>query len=144
MSNPAQPKLPESKDLISQIHFASEDGKIWFNEQRMLLIHSAVMGSLRKELIETLGVERTRGFLMRFGYYSRSERCRNGTQDPPGLHHTQEAFLAGPQLHNIKGMVRVVPKELRFDIESGSFHGEFDWYDFLRVRSPSGRVWPFR
>ncbi|WP_370277983.1 sigma 54-interacting transcriptional regulator [Pontibacterium sp.] len=128
MSNPAQPKLPESKDLISQIHFASEDGKIWFNEQRMLLIHSAVMGSLRKELIETLGVERTRGFLMRFGYYSGLKDAEMAHKIRPDF-TTQEAFLAGPQLHNIKGMVRVVPKELRFDIESGSFHGEFDWYD---------------
>ncbi|MDI3323612.1 sigma 54-interacting transcriptional regulator [Pontibacterium granulatum] len=128
MSNTAQPKLPESKDLISQIQFASEDGKIWFNEQRMLLIHSAVMGSLRKELIETLGVERTRGFLMRFGYYSGLKDAEMAHKIRPDF-TSQEAFLAGPQLHNIKGMVRVVPKELRFDIESGSFHGEFDWYD---------------
>lgn len=128
MSNPAQPQLPESKDLISQIQFASEDGKIWFNEQRMLLIHSAVMGSLRKELIETLGVERTRGFLMRFGYYSGLKDAESAHKIRPDFTKA-EAFLAGPQLHNIKGMVRVVPKQLDFDIETGKFHGEFDWYD---------------
>jgi DNA-binding NtrC family response regulator len=128
MSNPAHPQLPESKDLISQIQFASEDGKIWFNEQRMLLIHSAVMGQLRKELIETLGVERTRGFLMRFGYYSGLRDAEMAHKIRPDI-TKDEAFLAGPQLHNIKGMVKVVPTELSFDVETGHFHGEFDWYD---------------
>ena len=128
MSISASPKLPESNDLISQIQFSSEDGKVWFNEQRMLLIHSAALGELRKELIETLGIERTRGFLMRFGYYS-------GLRDAEMLHKIrpdftkEEAFLAGPQLHTIKGMVKVVPKELNFDVESGNFYGEFDWHD---------------
>ena len=128
MSSTTQLQLPESKDLISQIQFDSDDGKIWFNEQRMLLIHSAVMGSLRKELIETLGIERTRGFLMRFCYYS-------GLRDAEMAHKIRpdftkaEAFMAGPQLHNIKGMVKVTPTELTFDIETGAFHGEFDWQD---------------
>ena len=44
--------------------------KFWLDEQRMLLIHSAVMGSLRTELVASLGIERARGFLMRFGYNS--------------------------------------------------------------------------
>ncbi len=128
MSTKAQPQLPESKDLISQIQFASEDGKIWFNEQRMLLVHSAVMGSLRKELIETLGVERARGFLMRFGYYSGLKDAEMAHKIRPDI-TKHEAFLAGPQLHNIKGMVRVEPTALTFDVEAGTFHGEFDWFD---------------
>lgn len=122
------PQLPEPHDLISQFKFSSEDGKVWFNEQRMLLIHSAALGLLRKELIETLGVKRAAGFLMRFGYYS-------GLRDADMLHKirpdftTEDAFLAGPQLHTIKGMAKVVPTNLSFDLETGHFHGEFDWHD---------------
>lgn len=128
MGSPLQPQLPESKDLISQIQFASEDGKIWFNEQRMLLIHSAVMGLLRKELIETIGIERTRGFLMRFGYYSGLRDAETAHKIRPDFSKA-EAFLAGPQMHNIKGMVRVEPTALEFDIEAGTFYGAFDWFD---------------
>lgn len=124
----ASPTLPEYKDLISQFQFSSDDGKVWFNEQRMLLVHATAMGALRKELIETLGIERARGFLMRFGYHSGFRDAEMLQKIRPDF-TKEEAFLAGPQLHSIKGMVRVVPKELNFDVESGSFYGEFDWYD---------------
>ncbi|KEA65359.1 Positive regulator of phenol hydroxylase [Marinobacterium lacunae] len=120
--------LPEQEDLLSQIRFDSEHGKIWFNEQRMLMIHSSVMGLLRKELVETLGVERARGFLIRFGYHSGwkdAELVRKVRPNAP----PHEAFFVGPQLHNIKGMVRVEPVELDFDVDSGKFHGVFDWFD---------------
>lgn len=32
-------------------------------------------------------------------------------------------------MHNIKGMVRVEPVALDFDVDSGKFHGIFDWFD---------------
>ncbi|UTW12779.1 sigma-54-dependent Fis family transcriptional regulator [Marinobacterium rhizophilum] len=121
-------QLPANEDLLSQIRFEPERGKIWFNEQRMLLIHSAVMGQLRKELVETMGVERTRGFLMRFGYHSGWKDAELVSKVRPDLSQ-KEAFFVGPQLHAIKGMVNVQPIDLEFDIEAGTFYGEFDWFD---------------
>nr|WP_067291125.1 sigma-54-dependent Fis family transcriptional regulator [Marinobacterium profundum] len=121
-------QLPANEDLLSQIRFETERGKIWFNEQRMLLIHSAVMGQLRKELVETMGVERTRGFLMRFGYHSGWKDAELVAKVRPDL-SKKEAFFVGPQLHGIKGMVNVQPIGLEFDIEAGTFYGEFDWFD---------------
>jgi len=121
-------QLPTPEDLISQIQFAHEDGKIWLDEQRMLLIHSAVMGSLRKELITSLGIERARGFLMRFGYQSGMKDAELAHKVRPKI-STAEAFLVGPQLHGIKGMVRVEPVALAFDVDKGEFYGEFTWHD---------------
>ncbi len=128
MSHQSALKLPTSKDLISQIHFAYQDGKIWLDEQRMLLIHSAVMGSLRQELIASLGYERARGFLMRFGYQSGIKDAEFAHKIRPEI-TTDEAFLVGPQMHGIKGMVRVEPVALEFDIKKGKFYGEFSWFD---------------
>jgi len=134
MTDQSIPKFPTPEDLISQIKFAHTDGKIWFDEQRMLLVHSAVMGSLRKELITTLGLERARGFLMRFGYQS-------GMKDAQMVHKlrpditTNEAFMVGPQLHCIKGMVKVEPRALEFDLDKGEFYGEFAWYDSYEVEA---------
>jgi DNA-binding NtrC family response regulator len=121
-------QLPANKDLLSQIRFEPDRGKIWFNEQRMLLIHSTVMGLLRKELIETLGTDRARGFLMRFGYHSGWKDAELVSKVRPDL-SKKEAFFVGPQLHGIKGMVNVQPIDLEFDIEAGTFYGEFDWFD---------------
>lgn len=128
MSDSTALQLPTSQDLISQIQFAYEDGKIWFDEQRMLLVHSAVMGSLRKELITSLGLERARGFLMRFGYQSGMKDAEFAHKIRPEI-STDEAFLVGPQMHRLKGMTRVEPVALNFDVEKGEFYGEFDWFD---------------
>ena len=68
MASQKELHFPQQEDLLSQIRFDSENGKIWYNEQRMLLIHSSVMGLLRKELVETVGVERARGFLMSYNF----------------------------------------------------------------------------
>lgn len=120
--------LPKSADLLAKIGFDPEQGKIWLDEQRMVLVHASVMGLLRKELVETFGIERTKGFLMRFGYHSGWKDAELAHKLRPDV-STTEAFFAGPQLHAIRGMVRVKPTYLDFDVEKGSFHGEFDWFD---------------
>jgi DNA-binding NtrC family response regulator len=120
--------LPDHSDLLSQIRFDAYNGKIWLSEQRMLLIHSAVMGLLRKELITTLGKARTRAFLTRFGYHSGWMDAEMVSKIRPDLSRN-EAYFVGPQLHTIKGMVRVQPVELEFDVDSGDFSAVMDWFD---------------
>jgi len=124
--------LPDTQDLLEKIHFDNKKGKIWLDEQRMLLIHSAVMGLLRKELIETLGIERAKGFLTRFGYHSGmrdGELAKKLRPDMPD----EAAFMVGPQLHAIEGMVKAIPTVMDFDIEKGEFYAEFDWLNSHEV-----------
>jgi DNA-binding NtrC family response regulator len=126
-------QFPGSTDLLSQIRFDSDQGKIWLNEQRMLLIHSSVMGQLRKELIDTLGIERARAFLTRFGYHSGWKDAELVKKIRPDAGN--DAFYTGPQLHAIKGMVRVEPTALDFDVDSGKFYAAFDWFDSYEVEA---------
>ncbi len=128
MANTQTLEFPGSSDLLSQIRFESDQGKVWLNEQRMLLIHSSVMGLLRKELIQTLGIERAKGFLMRFGYHSGWKDAELVDKIRPDM-SAEDAFFVGPQLHCIKGMVNVKPVSLDLDINSGKFDAEFDWFD---------------
>lgn len=128
MANSQTLEFPGINDLLSQIRFESDQGKVWLNEQRMLLIHSSVMGLLRKELIETLGVERAKGFLMRFGYHSGWKDAELVDKVRPDM-SKKDAFFVGPQLHCIKGMVNVKPVSLELDVDTGHFNAEFDWFD---------------
>ncbi len=128
MANTQSLEFPGSSDLLSQIRFESDQGKVWLNEQRMLLIHSSVMGLLRKELVETLGIERAKGFLMRFGYHSGWKDAELVDKIRPDM-SKKDAFFVGPQLHCIKGMVNVKPVSLDLDVDSGLFNAEFDWFD---------------
>ena len=61
---------PTLKDLSEHLFFSPGDGRIWLNDQRMVLMRSTTMGVLRKELVSMLGMEQTRGLLTRAGYVS--------------------------------------------------------------------------
>lgn len=115
-------------DLLAQIRFDSDNGRIWLNEQRMVLLHSGVLGQLRKELVETLGIERTRGFLMRFGYNSGWRDAELVAKVRPNM-SKEAAFFLGPQMHSVKGMVKATPVTLEMDMDTGRFEAEFDWFN---------------
>ena len=119
--------IPSAKDLLSNIKFDIEEGKIWLGENRMVLFHAGAIGALRQELINTLGLERTKAIMMRFGYESGMRDAEFARNTRPDL-TTQEAFLSGPQLHQIEGVVHVRPIKIEMDIEKGHFYGEFDWH----------------
>ena len=105
----------DSDDLRARVHFCAETGQIWLHEHRMLLVHAEAQASLRKELIDTLGMERAQGLLTRMGYASGvrdAELARTRAQDLSDA----EAFMTGPQLHTIEGIVRVTPVRLELDV----------------------------
>jgi len=115
----------DSDDLRARVHF-SETGQIWLHEHRMLLVHAEAQASLRKELIDTLGMDRAQGLFTRMGYASGvrdAELARIRAQDCNDI----EAFMTGPQLHTLEGIVRVTPIRLELDRVAGKFYGEFLW-----------------
>lgn len=122
------------QDLSEQIRFQSTEGKIWFGEQRMLLMQVSAMANLRRELMNTLGIERAKGFFLRLGYQSGlkdAEMAHKLRPDSPQL----EMFLVGPQLHSLKGMVNAKPIQLEIDQETGHFYCELEWIDSFEVET---------
>ncbi len=126
MQSSKSPRFPTSQDLVGQIRFDTKLGKVWMQEQRMLLVHSSLFETLRQELIPTLGIERTRGLLMRLGFHSGWRDAEMARTIRPDL-SAASALSAGPQLAMIKGMVQVEPVRIDFELEDGSFYGEFLW-----------------
>ncbi|MCC7411763.1 MAG: sigma 54-interacting transcriptional regulator [Gammaproteobacteria bacterium] len=113
-------------DLRAHVHFCADTGQIWLHEHRMLLVHAEAQALLRKELIDTLGVERARGLLTRMGYASGlrdAELARTRAQSADDA----EAFMTGPQLHALEGIVRVTPLRLEIDRMNGEFHADLLW-----------------
>jgi DNA-binding NtrC family response regulator len=111
-------------DLRSRVHFCADTGQIWLHEHRMLLVHAEAQAGLRKEIIDTLGFERARGLLMRMGYASGmrdAELVRAEAGDD------LEAFMTGPRLHALEGIVRVTPIRLELERGGARFAGEFLW-----------------
>lgn len=124
----AQQKLIEQFNLRSRLRFNVDDGQIWLDENRMLLLHARSMGALRRELFDSLGAERAKGLLIRMGFAS-------GQQDAElakkllGAGDPYDVFRIGPELHSFEGLVKATIVKADLDWERGSFAGEVDWHN---------------
>jgi predicted hydrocarbon binding protein len=121
-----QVRFPDLADLMTRLHFSTSDGRIWMDEHRMLLIHAKALGSLRREMIETLGMDVTRRLFTRMGYQA-------GTYDAEMARKVRsktslkDMFVVGPQMHCLEGIGLSEPVRLEFDVETGKHYGEFLW-----------------
>ncbi|WP_449101572.1 sigma 54-interacting transcriptional regulator [Pseudomonas veronii] len=138
-----KPEIQHSdfKDLTNLIHFQSTEGKIWLGEQRMLLLQVSAMASLRREMVNTLGIERAKGFFLRQGYQSGLKDAELARKLRPNATEVG-MFLAGPQLHSLKGLVKARPTEVDIDKESGRFYVEVEWIDSFEVEISQSELGP--
>ncbi|MBU2872652.1 sigma-54-dependent Fis family transcriptional regulator [Marinobacter salexigens] len=129
-----KPKLKNIKfqDLTDQIRFLSSEGKIWLGEQRMLLMAVSAMGAFRREMVNSMGIARAKGFFLRLGYQSGLKDAELARKLRPHCDE-MDIFLAGPQLHALKGMVNVTPIQVDIDQETGDFYAEMEWIDSFEV-----------
>lgn len=119
---------PTLADISECLYFSPGDGRIWLNDQRMLLLHSRAMGTLRRELIDSLGIDRARGLLTRAGYVSGAHDARLVRERWPDA-EPSAILIAGTRLHTLEGMVKVVPVSFSYAPESGRYQGEFLWHN---------------
>ena len=123
----ADPDLQARVDaLAARLRFSLETGHIWLGEQRMLLMHGAAIAALRKELFDSLGVDRARGVLLRMGFASGARDAAWARELYPEASET-ELLGIGPMLHTIEGIVRARPDTMTMNVAKGIFHGEFTW-----------------
>lgn len=118
--------LPAIGDLTERLHFSPADGRIWLDDRRMILIHSEAFGTLRQELIETIGVDAARGMLTRVGYISGSRDATIAMKVRRGCSQ-MDLLAAGAQFHALQGIVGVERVRVEIDSAKGHFYGEFLW-----------------
>lgn len=113
-------------DLLTLLRFVPDKGRIWLETQRVMMVHHSTFASLRRELIDTLGFHKARGFMTRMGYAS-------GVRDaelvqkikPQGVF--DRSFFLGPQLRAIQGVTLMEPVRVEADVAAGKFYAEFIW-----------------
>ena len=110
----------------SDLQLTLEPGLIHLDNERMLLLHADAFGSLRKELIDTLGTERARGLLTRMGYASGVRDARLARKMIPDA-SDEEILMMGPKLHMLEGIVKVTPLKIDIDIRKGQYEGDLLW-----------------
>lgn len=124
------PVFPSDRDLRRLLRFSRMDGRIWLAGQRMLLMHVNTLRAMRKEIIQSFGLEQARTLLTRAGYSAGEQDGLLARQVRPDQ-SVFEAFAIGPQLHMLEGAVQVEP--LVFDYQPHAdpvrrhFHAVFNW-----------------
>ncbi len=108
-----------------QLHFSLDTGHIRLFDQRMLLMHGASIAELRRELIESLGLDKAREMLTRVGYHqgaADAEHARSVMGD------VESALPLGPPIRELEGFVRNEARSpMHFDFVTGEFFGDYDW-----------------
>ena len=132
---------PGISEISSRLRFSFETGQIWLDEERMMLMHSSSLIALRKELIDTLGLERTRGILTRIGYAAGlrdAEIVKSSYNNLSDL----ELLHKGPLLHALEGMVKVDLNAVEIDIQAGCYYIDGIWQNSLEYQIHQGFVAP--
>ena len=132
---------PGISEISSRLRFSFETGQIWLDEERMMLMHSSSLIALRKELIETLGLERTRGILTRIGYAAGlrdAEIVKASYKDLTDL----ELLHKGPLLHALEGMVKVELQDVEIDIQNGIYYIDAIWKNSIEYQIHKGFIEP--
>jgi DNA-binding NtrC family response regulator len=125
--------FPDNLDLKERIRFDDENGYIWLDTQRMILMHASAFGVLRAELVEAFGMDYAKGVLIRMGYSSGESDAQLARKLRPDAEF-QDVFMVGPQLHNLEGVVDVKPLVLEMDADKGHFYGEFIWTNSFEAK----------
>jgi DNA-binding NtrC family response regulator len=121
---------PEQKDLhlAELLDFRPDQGVIRLHEQRVVILSAAAMGLLRKELIDTLGVETAERLALRFGFadgYHDAVNLRQRSKWTDPL----EGIRAGAMLQTLEGIVRVDVRKTDYDAVTGRFEEQVVWHD---------------
>jgi two-component system response regulator HydG len=112
--------------LLELLELKPEEGSIQFKNRRMLLWDADAFGHLRRELIESLGVERARPILRRFGF-ANGYRDALTTGELFRWDDDAQWWLSCPALQKHEGKVQATPTHLVVDRANGVFEMEVDW-----------------
>ncbi|AXF57033.1 XylR N-terminal domain-containing protein [Salicibibacter kimchii] len=112
-------------------HIKDDDGKIYLDDERMILTSTSVFGTLRKDLMENISTDRTKGFLIRYGWnLGKNDAQKVLTKNFSSL---KEILKQGPILHALKGYTKVKRSDLQIQFsQEGSveaIHVEGMWSD---------------
>ena len=107
----------ETKNKISQM-----------THNRSIIVDTHAFGSFRKDLIYNIGIERTKGFLFRYGWNLGRQDAKD-CKEKGQYESIEELIEYGPMLHSMKGYVKSITTKLEVNDENGveTLHMESIW-----------------
>lgn len=115
--------------LDNLLFFDQANGRIFLRDYRMLMFSAVAMGLLRKELLDTLGFERARGVVKRFGFAAGLADAQALVARFPEADAAQQMLL-GPSLNALEGIASMerIAEKCDVDLQAGRYHVEALWH----------------
>lgn len=124
--------ITNTQNIEEIIKFYPESGRIHLNNKRMILMEADAYGTLRRDLIASLGIDRAKGFLLRHGWSNGINVAKHLKEIFP-FDSEIDWLSAGGYVHGMTGYVSVEVKELRFDPATKEYYSECYWYDSVEA-----------
>lgn len=118
------------KDLID---YYKNDGERFLKEHRMIISSADAWGVLRRDLINSLGVQRAKRFLLRYGWHFGMHEARMFRNMFPWSDDL-EWLIAGSRMHSIAGRVFSYPVKFDVDMKAGKFDVAGHWIDSFEAK----------
>ncbi|MCQ6275486.1 XylR N-terminal domain-containing protein [Bacillus sp. V3B] len=109
--------------------YVKENGSLFMEDDRSILISISAFGTLRKNLIKNIGNERVKGFLIRHGWELGQEDAKKVLKK--NLNTMKDVIEYGPILHRMRGNaeIEVTNLEMKPANDKISVHMEGVWRD---------------
>lgn len=122
-------KLPKVREFTSKLRFAPNEGRIWLEDRRMVLLNADTFSSLREELIASLGVDTARGLLTRIGYAAGCRDAEMAWKMNDSQASTAELMRTGAILHALQGFVlpEDLPQPDAVNLQGNEYYFEWIW-----------------
>jgi two-component system response regulator HydG len=104
------------------------EGALHLHGRRLVLHSLHAFAQVRKDLVEMIGSDQARRIFTRFGYFW-------GHADAAAMKRIYEWddvlewLKAGPRMHTLQGVTKVVTRSIAYDPASGRFKMEVLWHD---------------
>jgi PAS domain S-box-containing protein len=106
----------------------TSSGRISLGGNRHVMFDATAVGNLRRELLDSLGWDATRGILERIGYQC-GRRDANQLKKRYSWPSEEEWLRAGLRLHSLEGMVKARIDRLEVDRTKGILEISGEWLD---------------
>jgi len=124
--------LPSFADLTRRLRFSPEQGRIWRDSERCVLLSNSALSQLRNELVAKLGLASARVLFWDLGF-AEGARCAVEAKELRPDRDFLEAFAVGPQAHALTGFGWTEIETLDSDPSSGHFRGSFVVHDSIEA-----------
>lgn len=117
--------------LLRQLRLEPERGEIWIGNERAFLLELPAFAAFRRELIAEMGTTAAKRLLHHMGYAAGSSDARLARKLRND--ESNQAFMAGPRLHELEGVVRVETLRMEVDVKTGHHYVEQLWHGSIEA-----------